>query len=227
MPLYNARAPALPTAPAAYNQKQQDQFSYALRLYFNRLDGYLFSLSDNQGGAILGFPCIGASDSTDQYASANDTATIVKWNTLDFGNGFTLNPAFTATAGFSGYYKIDYSLQLVNTDNTAHDVTIWLRVNGTDVAGSASKITVPARKSTGNPSYMLAYSTVPFQVDADDEIGLWWATDKAYSTTGPVDGVYILHEDAWVGPPTGSDPYTRPSIPSAIGAITFVSAVPT
>lgn len=221
MPLYNAKAPALPTAPATYNQKQQDQFSYALRLYFNRLDSYLYSLSSNQGGSVLGFPCIGASDSTDQYATADNTPTIVKWNTLDFGNGFTLNPSFTATAGFSGFYKIDYSLQLVNTNNTAHDATIWLRVNGTDVPGSASKITVPARKSAGVPSYVLAYSTVPFQVTADDDIGLWWATDKAYSTTGPVDGVYIEYA------PAQTSPFAHPSIPSAIGAITFVSAIPT
>jgi len=221
MPLYNTRAPALPTAPATYNQKQQDQFSYALRLYFNRLDNYLFSLSGNQGGSILGFPCIGAYDTTDQYADANNTPTIVKWNSLNFSNGFTLNPASTATAAYSGYYKIDYSLQFVNTNNSAHDATIWLKINGVDVPGSASQITIPARKSAGVPSFVLAYSTVPFELTADDEVGLWWATDKAYSTTGPVDGVYIeyLAEQ--------TSPYVRPSAPSAIGAITFVSAIPT
>ena len=76
---------------------------------------------------------------------------------------------------------------------------------------------MPARKSAGVPSYMLMYSTIPFQVEAGDEIALWWATDLAYSTTGPVDGVYMEYE------PAQTVPYAHPSIPSAIGAITFVS----
>jgi hypothetical protein len=37
---YNFKAPALPLSPIDYDQRQQDQFAYALRLYFNRLDEY-------------------------------------------------------------------------------------------------------------------------------------------------------------------------------------------
>jgi hypothetical protein len=40
MSLYNFKAPALPLAPPDYEQIFQDQYSYALRLYFNRLDQY-------------------------------------------------------------------------------------------------------------------------------------------------------------------------------------------
>ena len=40
MTAYNFRAPALPLPPTEYLQAQQDQFQNALRLYFNRLDGY-------------------------------------------------------------------------------------------------------------------------------------------------------------------------------------------
>jgi hypothetical protein len=51
---YNVRAPALPLAPVEYDQRQQDQFQYALRLYFNRLDNYLTQLSAciNMSGTI-------------------------------------------------------------------------------------------------------------------------------------------------------------------------------
>jgi hypothetical protein len=51
---YNIKAPALPLAPLEYDQKQQDQFQYALRLYFNRLDNYLAELSAciNMSGTI-------------------------------------------------------------------------------------------------------------------------------------------------------------------------------
>jgi len=50
MPLYKARAPALPLPPIEYEQTQQDQFQNALRLYFNRLDNLLSDLSGNQCG---------------------------------------------------------------------------------------------------------------------------------------------------------------------------------
>jgi hypothetical protein len=213
------RAPNLPIPTIAYSQTNQESFSNALRLYFNRLDTFTSNLSNTAGGASLSFPHISALDTTDQYATATNTPTIVKWNTLDSGLGFTLDPGFYAVAQYTGYYKIDYSLQFANTANASHDVDVWLRVNNIDVPGSTSKITLPARKSAGVPSYVLMYSTVPFSVEAGDEIALWWATDQAYNTTGPVDGVYMEYA------PAQTVPYAHPSIPSAIGAITFVSRV--
>ena len=211
------KAPNLPIPTIAYSQTVQESFNNALRLYFNTLDAFTTNLSTIAGGSALSFPHISALDTTDQYATASNTPTIVKWNTLDSGLGFTLDPGFYAVAQFSGYYKIDYSLQYANTANAAHDVVVWLRVNNIDVPGSASKITIPARKSAGVPSYVLMYSTVPFAVDAGDEIALWWATDLAYNPVGPVDGVYMEYA------PAITVPYAHPSIPSAIGAITFVS----
>jgi hypothetical protein len=62
------------------------------------------------------------------------------------------------------------------------------------------------------------YSTVMFEMEVGDKVALWWATDKAYSTTGPVDGVYMEYI------PAQTSPYAHPAIPSAIGAITFVSS---
>jgi len=157
------------------------------------------------GGKYVQFPHIAASDTTDQYADGDNDPTIVKWNTLDSGTGFTLNPASTATCLESGVFKIDYSLQYANTANAQHDVVVWLKVNGVDVPRSASKITMPARKSAGVPSYVLMYSTVTFEVQTGDEIGLWWATDKAYSTIGPIDGVYMEYLAAQ------TSPYPHPS----------------
>jgi hypothetical protein len=170
-------------------------------------------------GREINFPHIAASDSTDQYATATNTPTIVKWDTLAEAAGFTLNVNNTATATYSGVYKIDYSLQFANTANAAHDVYVWLQVNGNDVAKSTSSFTLPARKSAGVPSFLVAYSSITFNVNAGDDIGLWWATDQAYSTTGPVDGVYMEYIPAASAPP-----YARPAAPSAIGSIVYVSA---
>ena len=170
-------------------------------------------------GREINFPHIAASDSTDQYADADNDPTIVKWDTADEILGFTLNNDYTATATYDGVYKIDYSLQFANTENAAHDVFVWLQVNGNDVAKSASKFTLPARKSAGVPSFVVAYSSITFEVNAGDDIGLWWATDKAYNPTGPVDGVYMEYLPAQTSPP-----YNAPAAPSAIGSIVYVSA---
>ena len=37
---FNFKAPSLPLPPKGYDQRREDQFSNALRLYFNRLDNY-------------------------------------------------------------------------------------------------------------------------------------------------------------------------------------------
>lgn len=213
------KAPALSLTPTQFSQQHFDLFNQQLRVYFNTIDAFNATLSTTDGGSALSFPHIGASDLTDQYATANNTPTIVKWNTLDSGSGFTLNPNNSATAAYAGIYKIDYSLQLANTANAAHDVDVWLRVNGVDVPGSTSKFTVPARKSAGVPSFILAVSFVMFTINAGDVIELYWATDKAYVVSPATDGVYMEYA------PAQTVPYAHPSIPSAIGTITFVSRI--
>lgn len=174
-------------------------------------------------GREINFPHIAASDSTDQYADGDDDPTVVKWNTLDSGLGWTLAAPGTATADYAGVYKITYSLQFINTANDIHYVYVWLKVNGNDLANSTTTFMLPARKSAsaGEEGYLCGYSEVTFAVDAGDDIELWWATDQAYNPTGPVDGVYIYHEAAQTSPP-----YDRPAIPSAIGSIVYVSAPP-
>ena len=82
----------------------------------------------------------------------------------------------------------------------------------------ATKFTIPARKSAGNPSYVCGYSEVVFELNANDTVSLWWATDQAATSGGGL-GVYIIAE------PAQTVPYPHPSIPSAIGSITFVSAL--
>jgi hypothetical protein len=221
MPLYKARAPALPLPPIKYDQVQQDQFQNALRLYFNRLDNFLTELSGNQGGGLIGFPFVAASDSTDQLATEANTPTVVKWNTLEAGNGFTLNAPGSATALISGIYKITYSLQFVNTDNAIHNAAVWLKVNNIDVPRSTTVFTLQSRKSAGVFNFVCAYSEVVFSLQAGDELELYWAADAAFRVSPARDGIYIEALAAQ------TSPYIRPAVPSAIGSITFVSAIPT
>jgi hypothetical protein len=224
--IINPAPPNLPLGPEGYERRYQDQFANVLRLYFNQLRNALGELFGNNGGKYLQFPHIAASDSTTQYATATNTPTIIKWNTLDAGSGFTLNANSTATAQISGVYKITYSLQFANNDNSAHDAIVWLRVDGTsstslnDAASSTTIFTLPARKSAGVPSYVCGYSEVVFTLNAGDSVGLWWGTNQA-ATSGGATGIYIL------AVPAQTSPMAYPAVPSAIGSITFVSALPT
>ena len=218
--LESPAAPNLPLAPTEYSGQHFDIFSNVLRLYFNRLAEALRALFGTDGGKYLQFPHVAASDSTDQYAGGDNTPTMVAWDTLDSGSGFTLNLSGTAMAQQSGTYKIDYSLQFVNTDNLAHDIVIWLEVtNGgtTQVPNSASKFSIPARKSTGANSFLIAYSSIEFEMVTNESVALWWATDGAYNPVGPVNGVYME------ALPAQTVPYAHPAAPSAVGSITFVS----
>jgi hypothetical protein len=49
-------APALPTAPAEYDQRRDDQLNYSLRLYFNNLDNFLVAISTPQNGVTADRP---------------------------------------------------------------------------------------------------------------------------------------------------------------------------
>ena len=221
------KAPNLPIPTIQYSQTQLETFNNALRLYFNTLDAFTSNINNTIGAAGLKLPAVAASDSTTQYAtvvsgSANNIPTIVAWNTLDFANGFTLNANNTATATYSGTYKITYSLQFANSDNTSDiDVVVWLRVNGNtstqDVPGSATIFTIPKGKSTTVSSYICGYSEAVFTLNAGDYVGLWWGSATA-AISGGAKGTYIHAEAA------ATTPMAYPSVPSAIGSITFVSA---
>ena len=220
-------APALPLPRELYERSQMDELVRSMRLYFNLLDQFLagtilVALNGGTGGNGITFPHIAASDSTDQVAGGNNTATAVKWNTLDSGYLWTLNSPGSATADVAGVYTIRYSLQFINSANAIHYVTVWLKVNNNNVANSSTIFAVPARKSAspGEEGYICAYSEATFTVAVGDEIELYWATDLAGNPTTPTDGVYMFHDAAQ------ASPFARPAIPSAIGSISWLSAIP-
>ena len=223
--LINPAVPNLPLGTEQYERRYQDQFTNILRLYFNQLRNALGELFGTNGGRYIEFPHIAASDAAIQYATAANTPTIIQWSSLDSGSGFTLNANNTATAQVSGIYKITYSLQFANNDNAAHDAIVWLRTDGAapssadDVPNSTTVFTVQPRKSAGIPNYVCGYSEVVFPMNAGDSVGLWWGTDQA-ATSGGATGIYIDYQAAQTTPM----PY--PAVPSAIGSITFVSALP-
>lgn len=233
MAMLKFRAPPLPIAGPEYKQDYFAQLIRALGLYFTQIDSqtpvqWQQVIADEfTGGVFYGdgqgitLPHIAASDTSSQYTT-DDTATKVAWNTLESSSYFSLNNDGTATATYGGVYKITYSLQFANSNNSAHDVFVWLEVDGgVQVPRSATKFTIPARKSVGNSSYVCAYSEVVFSMNPGEKVALYWATDKAAVVSPAATGVFI---EAIA---SSSSPYNRPASPSAVGSIVFVSALPT
>lgn len=211
-------APNIPLSPRDYNPNQQEQISNALRLYFNQVDNFTRLVGGPLGMQYLDAPHISAFDTVSQYATADNTPTLVEWDTAAYVNGFTLNLDNTATVGVSGVYLINYSLNLVNTDNTSHDAFTWLQVNGVQLDNSSRQFTLQARKSTGVFNYMSAHAAVMFRALAGESIGLRWATDAAF-IPAVQEGIFMEAEAAQV------TPYARPATPSASGSITFLGRV--
>lgn len=224
MAMEKFRASPLPIPSVNYDPQYVMQLVRVIELYFKQLDSQTPLQAEYFKG--LGYqltnPHIAASDSTDQIATGNNIATGVKWNTLESGFGWTLNAPGSATADYAGVYTIRYSLQFVNSANATHFATVWVKVNGVDVANSTTKFSIPARKSSspGEEGFLCVYSEATFAVNVGDTFELYWATDLAGNPTTPTDGVYMFHDAAQV------TPFARPAIPSAIGSITFVSALP-
>lgn len=226
--LLPTQVPAFPFAPVQYEQKFHDQLQRILTQYLNQTNNITSEIVAPSGGRFISFPHIAAYDSTNQYADGDYIETVVKWGFEESNLGFTLNlgpspPSYSATAVYSGIYKIDYSLQFVNTDSQAHIVYVWLKVSGEDVIESASKFSIPSKHGSFNGA-LIAYSSLTFQMDEGDYVELYWATDLAYVESPLTNGVFMEASPAQVAPPA---PITLPSIPSSVGTIAFVSAITT
>jgi hypothetical protein len=206
--------PALPLATEQYNKAYQDQLNNVLRLYFNRLQNILNQMNTGSGsidGAGLRLPYGAFSSDQDQTTTAN-TATLMTLNTTDFSNGVTIDSS-KITVATAGIYNLQFSTQFQNTDNQIQDMSIWLKQNGTDIAGSTGFISIPAHKSAsaGDEAHEIIGWNYYLSMAANDYIQIYWSTTNA--------SVTIQHYPASTGP-------VRPSTQSVVATMTFVSALP-
>ena len=205
------KAPNLPLSPEVPDRKFVDDLENALRLYFNQLDNFCQPFASNTGGALLQFPHGAFSSDQDQTTTAN-TATLMTLNTTDFSNGGVTISSSKITAAIAGTYNLQFSTQFQNSDNAQHDISIWLRQNGTDITGSTGFISIPARKSAGagNEGHGIYGWNYYVQLQVNDYVELWWSTTDATVT--------IQAYPASTGP-------VRPTTQSVVATLSFVSAL--
>jgi hypothetical protein len=79
----------------------------------------------------------------------------------------------------TGIYNIQFSSQFQNIDNAEHDVTVWLRLNGTDVTGSSGFVQIPKRRSAGvgNEGHVITGWNYVLSVVAGQYYELVWSTN--------------------------------------------------
>ena len=147
-------------------------------------------------------------DSTDQTAANTTTAYAVTLDTTDYSNGVYLSNSSRLNVRNYGIYNIQFSFQYKNTTNDAQDVDIWFRKNGTNIDGSNSRFSLPARKSTGDPSHLIAAMNYFLEMNAGDYAEIMWRVTDV--------GVSLEHF------PTSTTP-DRPSVPSAIVTLNYVA----
>ena len=152
-------------------------------------------------------------NNADQNLATADTATVVVFNTTDYQKNVSLS-SNQITLVNAGVYNVQFSLQLANTDSQAHNAVIWLRKNGTDITGTASKFDVPSSHGSSD-GYLIAAVNFYVDVTAGQYLELVIASDQVEN--GTTDGVYI---EAYAAQTT---PYVRPSIPSSVITVTQVA----
>jgi hypothetical protein len=128
-------------------------------------------------------------DVTTQSAAVSNTGYAMKFGTIDFENQVRMvsdgSNLTRITFDNTGIYNLNFSVQIQNTDNAEHDVTIWLRKNGVDVLGSAGFVTVPKRRSVGAglEGHTIAGWNYMLNPVGGDYFQIMWSTTQASAVT--------------------------------------------
>jgi hypothetical protein len=113
-------------------------------------------------------------DSTTQTAALANTAYGMTFNNTDLSFGVEIgSPTSRVYVRSAGVFNIQFSAQLDNTSGGAHLVYIWLRVNGTNIPNSASKI-----RLQGSSAETIAAWNFVYNFKSDDYFELMWSVSN-------------------------------------------------
>lgn len=166
--------PNLPIAPRNYEQRYQDQFSNALRIFFNSIT--------SEVNAPVGHASY--YDTTTQTNPVADAVNLFTFDTIvsefQVERGVPTSKIYAASTGL---YNIQFSAQLDKTGGGATSVYIWPRINGQNVPDSATKVVIDGPNNEIVPAWNFL---LPMQ--AGDYFELAWQS--------PDTDVVILAEPA-------------------------------
>ena len=133
--------------------------------------------------SLAGRAYISAYSNTDQTGSVS-AATAVKLENVVFSSGISItndgsgNPT-RITFAVAGTYALAPSIQFANSTAADHDATFWFRLNGTNIANSASIVNVPKAADGGA---MFSQIVIYEQVTAGQYIEIMWLPENVAVT---------------------------------------------
>jgi tetrahydromethanopterin S-methyltransferase subunit D len=125
------------------------------------------------GGGAVGYYAQYQDDITQPLGAVN-VGQPTKFRTMDFSNGVTVVSDTEITIANTGIYNLQFSFQFQNIDSQDHDVTIWLRKNGADVAGSAGFVAVVSSHG-GGPGHVITSWNYILDAVGGDYYELYWS----------------------------------------------------
>lgn len=129
-----------------------------------------------------------------QTAAAPNTGYPLTFTSAPLLDKMSLVSSSRMTVQFAGTYEVEYSLQLVNSSASAHNLYVWLRKNGVDIANSNTKFTLQ-----GSGAALGVAASFLVELAANDYVEVAWGVDSTNLSLG-----YIAT------PPVG------PAVPSAV-----------
>jgi hypothetical protein len=169
--------------------------------------GDIVGLRDPDNSELYLVPTTGTWYSlTDQSADA-DTATTMTCDTVGFERGITLSNDSRFNISRRASYNLQFSAVFANPESSAYAVSVWLRVNGVDVASSCTDLTVPDKHGQVSGKAVASWNFF-LDLNAGDYVQLVWST--------PYNTIAIEHTDARTAP-------VRPAMPGLIVTINEIN----
>jgi hypothetical protein len=132
------------------------------------------------GGGAVGYYAQ-YQDNISQPLGAANVGQPVKFRTMDYSNGVSVVSDTRITIANTGIYNLQFSFQYQNTSSQEHDVTVWLRKNGSDVAGSAGFVAVVSSHG-GTPGHCLPSWNYLLDAVGGDYYELYWSATSTQVT---------------------------------------------
>lgn len=181
-------------------------------LYDERIgyDSIIILIPDSAAAQADKAPYGSFSNNTDQTAPSVGSTAVVTYDTTEEENGVYRDTTNTSRIYVrnTGTYNVQFSLQLVNKDNTQQYADVWFRINGTDVPRSASRFDIPARKSYNIWTHVIGTVNIFLDLTAGQYVEI------AGTTSSTLVGLEHYAADTSI---------PRPAIPSAILTVQYVS----
>lgn len=135
----------------------------------------------------------------DQTGNVSTPTAFTMNNVSSWASGISIVSNSRITFANAGIYLCSTSIQFANAAAADHDVTVWYRINGTDVTASGSVVTVP---KTGDGGKLVFELTFIEQLTAGQYIEMMWLPENVNVTAD--------YTAAAAGPPA------VPAIPSVL-----------